>query len=201
MKLYKLTDENGQTHNKTQWGEGVTHEGTGEGELCGPGWIHAYTHPLLAVFLNPIHANFKNFQLWEAEGEIDKTDNGLKIGSRKLTTLKIIKLPVVGTTNRVAFGLLCAKEVDKHKSWNHWADDWLSGKNRSAANAAAYTHATYATTYAANAATYAANAAATTHATYAAAYAANAAAAAAYAANANADIDLIKISLAAMEVK
>ena len=26
--LYKLTDENGRTHGDTQWGPGVTHEGT-----------------------------------------------------------------------------------------------------------------------------------------------------------------------------
>lgn len=41
MKLYKLTDSHGRTYNDTQWGPGVTHEASGEGELCGPGWLHA----------------------------------------------------------------------------------------------------------------------------------------------------------------
>ena len=67
MMLYKLTDENDRTYNDTQWGEGVTHETSGEGKLCGEGWIHAYIDPLLAVFLNPIHACFTNPHMWEAE--------------------------------------------------------------------------------------------------------------------------------------
>ena len=68
LTLYKLTNENGQTYNKTQWGEGVVHTADGTGNLCSKRWIHAYADPLLAVLLNPIHANFHNPQLWEAEG-------------------------------------------------------------------------------------------------------------------------------------
>lgn len=56
MKAYKLTDENHQTRNETQWGENITHYTNGEGELCGPGWLHYYNDPLLAVLLNPVHA-------------------------------------------------------------------------------------------------------------------------------------------------
>ena len=52
ITLYKLTDGDGQTRGGTQWGPGVSHSGTGKGELCGPGWIHAYEHPLIAVLLN-----------------------------------------------------------------------------------------------------------------------------------------------------
>ena len=60
MKLYKLTDEKMQTYNGFQWVLGETHETNGEGNLCGPGWLHAYTDPLLAILLNPIHANISN---------------------------------------------------------------------------------------------------------------------------------------------
>jgi len=39
---YKLTDSKCRTRprcrNKCLWGEGVTHEASGEGNLCGPGW-------------------------------------------------------------------------------------------------------------------------------------------------------------------
>ena len=71
----------------------------------------------------------------------------------------------------VEFAILCAKRVYKDKVWNKWADDWLSGVNRSnkaanAAYAAAYAAANAAANTAANAAYAAANAA------YAAAYAA-----------------------------
>ena len=138
MKLYKLTDSNGCTRNNTQWGPGITHRGTGKGDLCGPGWIHTYTHPLLAVLLNPIHANFNEPRLWEAEGEIGREDE-LKIGCVALTTIKEIEIPKVTTEQRIAFGILCVLEVYKGKipKWERWAEDWLSGRNRSRAVARA----------------------------------------------------------------
>jgi hypothetical protein len=38
--------------------------------LCGPGWLHAYESPLVAAFMNPIHADFRKPRLFEAEGKI-----------------------------------------------------------------------------------------------------------------------------------
>jgi hypothetical protein len=139
--FYKLTDQNGYTRarypNACLWGPGVTQHGTGEGDLCGPGFIHAYKHPLLAVLLNPIHANIQSPRLWEAEGEIAKDDKGLKVGCVSLTTLRELPLPVVTDEQRVRFAILCAKEVVSDRAWNHWADKWLDGTDRSAAAAAA----------------------------------------------------------------
>ena len=137
ITLYKLTDRDGQTRNDTQWGPGVSHSGTGKGELCGPGWIHAYEHPLIAVLLNPIHANFQSPRLWEAEGEVGLRDGQLKCGCKALTTIREIPLPAVTTEMRVRFGILCAKEVCAYPAWNAWADRWLSGGDRSEAAAAA----------------------------------------------------------------
>jgi hypothetical protein len=136
--VYKLTDANSQTYDKTQWGEGVTHRTNGTDELCGPGWLHAYTHPLLAVFLNPIHANFVDPILWEAEAD-GKTlsDKGLKVGYSEITTIRQIPLPVVTTFHRIRFAILCARSVYKNSDWLAWADNWLSGKDRSAEAAAA----------------------------------------------------------------
>ena len=37
MKLYKLTDKNDQTHAGCQWGENVTVETSGKGDLCDRG--------------------------------------------------------------------------------------------------------------------------------------------------------------------
>ena len=135
--LYKLTDGDGKTRNDTQWGPGVSHSGTGEGGLCGPGWIHAYENPLIAVLLNPIHADFKHPRLWEAEGEIAIRDGQLKCGCKTLTTIREIPLPEITTEMRVRFAILCAKDVCACSAWNAWADKWLSGKDRSAAAAAA----------------------------------------------------------------
>ena len=199
MKLYKLTDENKTTYNNTVWGEGVTHSASGKGQLCGDGWIHAYLDPLLAAFLNPLHANFKNPLLWVCEGEIGINEYGFKVGTKSLTTLMQIPLPVVTLEQCVEIGIRCALLVYTKPDFITWADNWLSGQNRTAdaAYAAAYAaDAAYAAAYAAHAAraadaalfsslytadaaTYTADAA--TYAAYAAAYAAHAAAYAAHA--------------------
>jgi hypothetical protein len=111
MIVYKLTDKDGRSHGDTQWGENVTHEGTGKGELCGPGYIHWYSDPLLAVMLNPIHGAFdpETMRLWRADNHDSKTltDHGLKGGSVKLTTLHEIPVPTVTTEQRVKFAILC----------------------------------------------------------------------------------------------
>lgn len=141
IKLYKLTDSCGKTRNDTQWGPGVSHSGTGEGGLCGPGWVHAYEHPLIAVLVNPIHANIQNPRLWEAEGEVGLRDGQLKCGCKTLTTLREIPLPEITTEMWIRFAILCTKEASTAadaacKAWNAWADKWLSGEDRSAAAAA-----------------------------------------------------------------
>jgi hypothetical protein len=137
MICYKLTDEKDQTYNGMQWGPGVSHETDGVGELCGPGWLHYYDDPLLAVFLNPAHGNFdpETMHLWECLPEgIIREDKGVKFGCTKLTTLEKISLPKVSMTQKITFGILCAVEVydkweyfDKGKIWRSWANEWLSG--------------------------------------------------------------------------
>ena len=143
MKAYKLTDQHDQTYSGCQWGESITHKTIGEGGLCGPGWIHFYKNPLLAVFLNPIHANFDpaTMHLWEgtAKGNI-KGDRGLKWGCTQFTTLKQVEIPLITETQKIAFGILCAQKVyplwkskDKNRKWNTWAKNWLNGTDRSRA--------------------------------------------------------------------
>jgi len=160
--LYKLTDENDQTCGQTQWGENISHTESGEGGLYGQGgWIHAYTDPLLAIFLNPLHDNFKSPHLWEAEGEVEKTDHGLRVGTTRLTTIRRLPLPDVTTEHYIKFAILCTKERDfGTPQWHLWADKWLSGEDRSkeaamAAEAAAnasLAEATVAAVFAASAA-------------------------------------------------
>jgi hypothetical protein len=203
IKLYKLTDRDGQTWGGTQWGPGVSHSGTGEGELCGPGWIHAYEHPLIAVLMNPIHARFQTPRLWEAEGEVGLRDGQLKCGCKTLTTVREIPLPAVTTEMRVRFAILCAMEVCAYRTWNAWADKWLSGEDRSEAAAGAAAEAASTPARAAQAAAGAAQAAqAAAGAAAEAAWAADAVAWAAYAAEAAAaaaaaaghGIDIFKIA-------
>ena len=46
MKLYKLTNHNNRTHNGCKWAEDCEHHASGNGGLCGPGWLHAYPNYL-----------------------------------------------------------------------------------------------------------------------------------------------------------
>ncbi len=138
MKENKLTDKNGQTQGSTQWGEGVTHTAPGTGNLCSSGWIHTYSHPLLAVLLNPAHADFSNPKLWECEvSGSTRDDCGLKQGWESVTTVREIPVPVVTVEQRVRFAILCAKEVCQETGFVLWADRWLTGEDRSARAASA----------------------------------------------------------------
>ena len=134
MKAYKLTDKHDRTRNGTQWGEGVTHETSGEGELCGHGWLHYYEDPLLALLHNPIHGNFNQItmHLWEinVDGSI-KADRQMKSGCTKMTTLRRIELPVITRAQRVKYAILCALCVCEQESFVTWANKWLSGEDRS----------------------------------------------------------------------
>ena len=199
MIKYKLTNQNLQTYNGFQWEIGKKVTTSGEGNLCSDGWLHFYHTPELAVLLNPIHANIGSPRLFEVEvGETCLDDKGLKGGTTEMTLIKELELPVISLTQKIAFGILCAKEIYKDQKWNEWADNWLTGKDRtrkSAADAAAYAAtaayaAAAAAAYAAAAAAYAAADAAYAAADAAAADAAAADAAAAYAATAAAILDL-----------
>jgi len=186
--LYKLTSLQSQTYNQTQWGENVTHELPVRDtyELCSYQVIHAYVSPELAVLMDPIQSSLlPNAILWEAKGDVVTTD-GTKVGCTKLTTLKRIPIPTITLEQRVTFAIKCALHVYKEPSWVAWAQAWLAGTNRAAADAAdAAAYAAYA-----DAASYyaAADAAAYHAAAYAArADAARADAASYYAAAADAD--------------
>ena len=207
--LYKLTDQKWYTRNgfpnATKWGPGVEHSAIGpeNGPLCSDSWIHAYTDPLLAVLFNPIHADIDNPLMWEAEGEIRKQD-GFKAGCRTLKTIRLIDIPVISVPQRVAFAILCAQQTDySDDKWLQWADEWLSGRDRSEATACAAmqatAHAAANGAYAANAAHTAAHTAANATA-HAAAYAALAANAANYAVKIK-HLDFVDIARRATEQK
>ena len=175
MKAYKLTDKDDRTYGGCQWGKNVTHKASGKGGLCTSGWIHYYSDPVLALFLDPLHGNFgATAHLWEVEvsGET-KDDRGLKFGAMELTTVRRLRKKRITTEHRIRFAILCAQEVCHGKAWNKWADAWLDGTDRTTAAANAAYAATDAATYVA----YNASAAAAASASYAAAYAATSSAA------------------------
>ena len=129
MKLYKLTDQDGQTQGNTQWGEGVTHSLTTcpNPKLCSGDVLHAYTNINLALLLNPVHANISSPLLWECEGDITVQDWG-KVGCFELTTTHRLPLPgwYMSVRNRVVvrFSILCARAV------LHYYEEWAPTDKR-----------------------------------------------------------------------
>ena len=176
MIVYKLTDADDRTRNDTQWGEGITHTASGNGELCTANWLHCYSDPVLAVLMDPIHGGYgDNGHLWKCETpdqarQLD--DKGTKLGVSSLTTLELIDLPRVTLEQRIRFAIYCARQVTTNTMWVRWSDEWLRNENRARTNAigAAIRAAAYAGS-AADAAAYAAYAAAAaTEDAYTAAY-------------------------------
>lgn len=138
-KLYKLTDEQGRTRagedNELTWAVGVEHKTAGTGtQLCTADVIHAYEHPLIAVLMNPIHADFNpaTMRLFVAEGKIVARDGQLKCGVHALKIVEELPVPVLTVEQRVKCAILCTKRVCQEAAWNVWADKWLSGEDRSA---------------------------------------------------------------------
>ena len=133
MILYKLTDKNARSCGNTQWGPNITHKAKGKArqDLCTDGWIHAYKHPLLAVFFNPIHACYYPTRMWVSEGNIGKNELDLKVGCRKLTTVYEIPPPKLTLTQHLAFCLLMARTKIKNRIFLEWVENWLSNKDRS----------------------------------------------------------------------
>jgi hypothetical protein len=138
MKVYKLTDKHMRTFGGFQWELLVPRTTDGRGGLCGRGYLHWYESAEVAVFMNPIHADFdhQTMRLFEAEAEGDiKLEKCLKGGSTKLTLVREIDAPVITTEHRIEIAIRCAKLVYGDTAWNKWAEGWLSGSDRSASSA------------------------------------------------------------------
>ena len=135
---YKLTDKDGYTRkgkeNECLWGENITHIATGKGSLlCSRDLIHVYRNPLIASFMNPSHADFKNPLLWECEANGECAHEGqLKSGFKTVTTIRRIDLPVITLEQRIRISIYCALKQYSAPSFVKWANAWLDGSDRSA---------------------------------------------------------------------
>ncbi len=119
MKLFKLTNEQGQTQARMEWGEG-TQWGPGVSHhvpmvpaprLRSTDLLHAYTDPDLALLLNPIHRGFSPPRLWAARGVV-VCSSWDEVGCYSLTTTRELALPDWYRSRRrevvVDFARLCA---------------------------------------------------------------------------------------------
>ena len=137
MIVYKLTDKDGYTRRglsgETLWAPGVTRETSGEGDLCTPGWLHAYEHSILAVLHDPIYGEYGDFaRMWKCDtlDGVIKRDGQMKLGTTKLKVIKEVKKPKVTVEQRVAYAIACSLRIYVEESYVMWAEGWLSGKDR-----------------------------------------------------------------------
>ena len=134
--IYKLTDMNMKTYRGYTWTLGKWNRTSGKGNLCGPGWLHAYTSPVLAELLNPIHANFREYRLFrgEASGPVI-SDSGLKVGYTNMRITEELPRLHITTENRIRFGIACACRGYTSAEYRAWAGRWVSGADRTEAAA------------------------------------------------------------------
>ena len=132
--IYKLTDMNMKTYRGYPWVLGKWNRTSGKGNLCGPGWLHAYTSPVLAELLDPIHANFREYRLFrgEASGPVI-SDSGLKVGYTNMRITEELPRLHITTENRIRFGIACACRVCTSAEYRAWAERWVSGADRTKA--------------------------------------------------------------------
>src|SRR5208283_3776004 len=84
----------------------------------------------LALMVNPVHADIANPQVWGIDVDEIVARDGLKGGCKEARAIRIVATPRITEIQRQAFGILCALEVCSKPAWAQWANNWLSGKDR-----------------------------------------------------------------------
>lgn len=131
--LYKLTNEHDCSFSATQWGNYITHTAPGQKEgkvLCSNCWLHAYTHPVIAILLNPIHANFYKPNLWLCGGKAKIVDLDGKVGCIELTTQKKMIPPVISDITTLCWGMACLSKVYEEVYYQQWCGNWIGSIER-----------------------------------------------------------------------
>ena len=128
---YKLVSQDYKTYGNTDWTTNEWKSAEGNRGLCTSGCFHAYESPELALFMNPIHADIENPRMLEVEVKDFVANDGTKIGYRKMRRIREITFVVPTVEQRVKFAIYAAKEVYKDSNFVIWANNWISGKDRS----------------------------------------------------------------------
>ena len=138
---YKLLSQDMMSNGNTKWEIGVKKikKDTGNYKMCTNNVFHCYSHPVLALFLNPIHANIENPRIFKIKVDRIVASDGLKQASLEQTIIEELIIPKPTLIQTTAFGIICAKHIYKNIKFQSWANNWLSNEDRSshAAEAAA----------------------------------------------------------------
>lgn len=63
--------------------------------------------------------------------------DGTKGGCHEMTLIRELPVSEITLNNRIAFGIYCALSVYKDDTFEKWAHNWLSGRDRSRTSATA----------------------------------------------------------------
>lgn len=144
MKLVKLTTAKAKsTYGDISWITGTTVSIPDDERgiiLALPGLLHIYhgdtlTETLvLGLMMDPIHANIgSGVRAFAVAGDLVVSRPDLA-GAHKLEVGDEIEVVVPTQDQRLRFAILCAQIAvgDQYPEWNRWAENWLSGEDRSA---------------------------------------------------------------------
>jgi hypothetical protein len=128
----KLVTQDLKTYADTQWRLGEWKSSSGEGSLCGSGWLHGYEDPLLAAFLNPVHANILSPLVFEVAVKGSLLDvYGTMFGATDMClTQALSPLPTLTDWRCIRFALLCVLRTTESERFCEWAEKWLLGQDR-----------------------------------------------------------------------
>jgi hypothetical protein len=90
----------------------------------GSHWSGAYSSPLLAAMMRPVHEAREPFRVLGTPWRSD----GLRTWIADVRISWACELPDVAPTARVAFAVLCARSVCSRPAFVEWADSWIAGK-------------------------------------------------------------------------
>jgi len=129
MKLYKLVSRlySGAIYH-TEWQFGVAAKELSSWPICSRTWYYGYIHPLLAAFFRLAHVPSYD-TLLEGEGKIGYID-AAKVGMTVFTPEREVPLPVITIEQFVEIGIRVSLLLPQSNAYREWAEDWLSGKDR-----------------------------------------------------------------------
>ena len=145
MIKYKLLNKDLTTHGGFQWEVGKTYTIDKPGNtMCSDEVFHCYESPATAAIFNGRHANIQNPVCYSVEVGDIVADDGLKMGTKSMTLIEQVNLPVFTNRQYRVFAILCTKyALDKAKLnipvWTKWADLYLTDVDAAAAAAYAAT--------------------------------------------------------------
>ena len=90
-----------------------------------------YKHPLIAIIFKERHGFDCCKKLYEVKPGGMIFDGNYICRSTELTLIKELETTEVTLIQQIAFAILCVLEVYKDSRFVNWAENWLSGKDRS----------------------------------------------------------------------